>query len=103
MSTKGHPPKVVSRHPTTPNVVIGTATGPGIAEACARRLDADGYPLVFLSRSGSAVEVARDRIPMGRTARTAVVADAVAHLHSTASWSITGQTVRVDGGPTHSG
>ena len=43
-----------------PKVAIVTAAGSGIGEACARRLNADGYTPVLLSRSGSAVEVARE-------------------------------------------
>ncbi|ELY93313.1 short-chain dehydrogenase/reductase SDR [Natrialba hulunbeirensis JCM 10989] len=41
-------------------VAIVTAAGSGIGEACARKLAADGYTPVLLSRSGSAVEVAND-------------------------------------------
>lgn len=47
-------------------------------------------------------EETRERIPMGRPARTAEIADAVASLLSPASSYITGQNVRVDGGPTAS-
>ncbi|WP_049996667.1 SDR family oxidoreductase [Halococcus sediminicola] len=39
---------------------VVTAAGSGIGEACARRLNEDGYTPVLLSRSGSAVEVAND-------------------------------------------
>ncbi|TYL38992.1 oxidoreductase [Natronococcus pandeyae] len=39
-------------------VAVVTAAGSGIGEACARRLDEEGYTPVLLSRSGSAVEVA---------------------------------------------
>jgi NAD(P)-dependent dehydrogenase (short-subunit alcohol dehydrogenase family) len=42
------------------NVAVVTAAGRGIGEACARRLDADGYVPVLLSKSGAAVEVADD-------------------------------------------
>ncbi|WP_049920907.1 SDR family oxidoreductase [Halopiger djelfimassiliensis] len=42
------------------NVAVVTAAGSGIGEACARRLNEDGYTPVLLSRSGSAVEVATD-------------------------------------------
>jgi NAD(P)-dependent dehydrogenase (short-subunit alcohol dehydrogenase family) len=42
----------------------------------------------------------RARIPMGRPARTAEIADAVAYLLSPASSYITGQNIRVDGGLT---
>lgn len=41
-------------------VAVVTAAGSGIGEACARRLNEDGYTPVLLSRSGSAVEVAKD-------------------------------------------
>ena len=41
-------------------VAVVTAAGSGIGEACARRLDENGYTPVLLSRSGSAVEVAND-------------------------------------------
>nr|WP_256464784.1 SDR family NAD(P)-dependent oxidoreductase [Halosolutus gelatinilyticus] len=41
-------------------VAIVTAAGSGIREACARRLDEDGYTPVLLSWSGSAVDVAND-------------------------------------------
>lgn len=41
-------------------VAVVTAAGSGIGEACARRLDEDGYVPVLLSPSGSAVEVAND-------------------------------------------
>jgi NAD(P)-dependent dehydrogenase (short-subunit alcohol dehydrogenase family) len=41
-------------------VAIVTAAGSGIGEACARRLNEEGYRPVLLSRSGSAVEVARE-------------------------------------------
>ncbi|XVH33246.1 SDR family oxidoreductase (plasmid) [Haloferacaceae archaeon DSL9] len=41
-------------------VAIVTAAGSGIGEACARRLNGDGYTPVLLSRSGSAVEVAAE-------------------------------------------
>lgn len=44
----------------------------------------------------------RARIPMGRPARTAEIADAVAYLLSPASSYITGQNIRVDGGLTAS-
>jgi NAD(P)-dependent dehydrogenase (short-subunit alcohol dehydrogenase family) len=37
-----------------------TAAGSGIGEACARRLNEEGYTPVLLSRSGSAVDVARE-------------------------------------------
>jgi NAD(P)-dependent dehydrogenase (short-subunit alcohol dehydrogenase family) len=43
-----------------------------------------------------------DRIPMGRPARTAEIADAVAYLLSPESSYITGQNIRVDGGLTAS-
>ncbi|SFR33565.1 SDR family oxidoreductase [Halogeometricum limi] len=42
----------------------------------------------------------RDRIPMGRPARTAEIADTVAYLLSPAASYVTGQNVRVDGGLT---
>ncbi|WP_066415836.1 SDR family oxidoreductase [Halorubrum aethiopicum] len=41
-------------------VAIVTAAGSGIGEACARRLNDDGYLPVLLSPSGSAVDVADD-------------------------------------------
>ncbi|AUV80827.1 oxidoreductase [Salinigranum rubrum] len=41
-------------------VAIVTAAGSGIGEACARRLNEEGYRPVLLSRSGSAVEVAQE-------------------------------------------
>jgi NAD(P)-dependent dehydrogenase (short-subunit alcohol dehydrogenase family) len=41
-------------------VAVITAAGSGIGEACARRLNKDGYTPVLLSRSGSAVEVANE-------------------------------------------
>ncbi|WP_323174367.1 SDR family oxidoreductase [Natrialba sp. PRR66] len=41
-------------------VAVVTAAGSGIGEACARRLDEEGYTPVLLSRSGSAVDVAND-------------------------------------------
>lgn len=44
----------------TEKVAVVTAAGSGIGEACARRLNEDGYTPVLMSRSGSAVEVARD-------------------------------------------
>lgn len=45
---------------TGEKVAIVTAAGSGIGEACARRLNEEGYTPVLLSRSGSAVEVAND-------------------------------------------
>jgi len=45
---------------TEPKVAIVTAAGSGIGEACARRLDEDGYTPVLVSRSGSAVTVAEE-------------------------------------------
>jgi NAD(P)-dependent dehydrogenase (short-subunit alcohol dehydrogenase family) len=47
-------------------------------------------------------EETRERIPMGRPARTAEIADAVAYLLSPASSYVTGQNIRVDGGLTAS-
>ncbi|WP_394741464.1 SDR family oxidoreductase [Natronococcus roseus] len=47
-------------------------------------------------------EETRERIPMGRPARTAEIADAVAYLLSPASSYVTGQNIRVDGGLTSS-
>jgi len=47
-------------------------------------------------------EETRARIPMGRPARTAEIADAVAYLLSPASSYVTGQNIRVDGGLTQS-
>ncbi|MUV58590.1 NAD(P)-dependent dehydrogenase, short-chain alcohol dehydrogenase family [Halogeometricum rufum] len=44
----------------------------------------------------------RDRIPMGRPARTEEIADTVAYLLSPAASYVTGQNVRVDGGLTRS-
>ncbi|WP_152039382.1 SDR family oxidoreductase [Salinigranum salinum] len=41
-------------------VAIVTAAGRGIGEACARRLAADGYVPVLLSKSGAAVDVAEE-------------------------------------------
>ncbi|MFC4551538.1 MULTISPECIES: SDR family oxidoreductase [Halorussus] len=45
---------------TEQKVAVVTAAGSGIGEACARRLHEDGYTPVLLSRSGSAVEVAKE-------------------------------------------
>ncbi|WP_435360583.1 SDR family oxidoreductase [Haloarchaeobius sp. DFWS5] len=45
---------------TEPKVAVVTAAGSGIGEACARKLDEDGYTPVLLSRSGSAVDVATE-------------------------------------------
>lgn len=47
-------------------------------------------------------EETRARIPMGRPARTAEIADTVAYLLSPAASYVTGQNVRVDGGLTSS-
>ncbi|MDS0295862.1 SDR family oxidoreductase [Halogeometricum luteum] len=47
-------------------------------------------------------EATRERIPMGRPARTAEIADTVAYLLSPAASYVTGQNVRVDGGLTRS-
>ncbi|MDG5759286.1 SDR family oxidoreductase [Natronococcus sp. A-GB1] len=47
-------------------------------------------------------EETRDRIPMGRPAQTAEIADTVAYLLSPASSYVTGQNIRVDGGLTSS-
>jgi len=47
-------------------------------------------------------EETRAQIPMGRPARTAEIADAVAYLLSPAASYITGQNIRVDGGLTAS-
>ncbi|WP_255169118.1 SDR family oxidoreductase [Natrononativus amylolyticus] len=47
-------------------------------------------------------EGTRERIPMGRPARTGEIADAVAYLLSPASSYLTGQNIRVDGGLTAS-
>jgi NAD(P)-dependent dehydrogenase (short-subunit alcohol dehydrogenase family) len=47
-------------------------------------------------------EETRERIPMGRPARTAEIADAIAYLLSPASSYVTGQNLRVDGGLTAS-
>jgi NAD(P)-dependent dehydrogenase (short-subunit alcohol dehydrogenase family) len=47
-------------------------------------------------------DATRARIPMGRPARTAEIADVVAYLLSSESSYITGQNVRVDGGLTRS-
>lgn len=41
-------------------VAVVTAAGSGIGEACARRLDEEGYVPVLLSRSDSAVDVANE-------------------------------------------
>ena len=41
-------------------VAVVTAAGSGIGEACARRLNENGFTPVLLSRSGSAVDVAND-------------------------------------------
>jgi NAD(P)-dependent dehydrogenase (short-subunit alcohol dehydrogenase family) len=47
-------------------------------------------------------EETRDRIPMGRPARTEEIADTVAYLCSPGASYVTGQNVRVDGGLTDS-
>ncbi|MFC7059045.1 SDR family oxidoreductase [Halovenus salina] len=44
----------------TEKTAIVTAAGSGIGEACARRLSKAGYTPVLLSKSGSAVEVAKE-------------------------------------------
>jgi NAD(P)-dependent dehydrogenase (short-subunit alcohol dehydrogenase family) len=41
-------------------VAVVTAAGRGIGEACARRMAADGYVPVLLSKSGSAIDVANE-------------------------------------------
>ncbi len=41
-------------------VAIVTAAGSGIGEACARKLHSEGYTPVLLSKSGGAVEIARE-------------------------------------------
>jgi NAD(P)-dependent dehydrogenase (short-subunit alcohol dehydrogenase family) len=47
-------------------------------------------------------DATRETIPMGRPARTAEIADAVAYLLSPAASYVTGQNIRVDGGLTSS-
>jgi len=47
-------------------------------------------------------EETRDRIPMGRPARTEEIADAVVYLCSPAASYVTGQNLRIDGGLTRS-
>lgn len=47
-------------------------------------------------------EETRDRIPMGRPARTEEIADAVTYLCSPAASYVTGQNLRIDGGLTRS-
>jgi NAD(P)-dependent dehydrogenase (short-subunit alcohol dehydrogenase family) len=47
-------------------------------------------------------DATREEIPMGRPARTAEIADAVAYLCSPAASYVTGQNIRVDGGLTRS-
>ncbi len=44
----------------TERVAVVTAAGRGIGEACSRRLAADGYTPVLLSKSGAAIDVADD-------------------------------------------
>ncbi len=45
---------------TDEKVAVVTAAGSGIGEACARTLKDDGYTPILLSKSGSAVELARE-------------------------------------------
>ncbi|WP_380679114.1 SDR family oxidoreductase [Salinigranum sp. GCM10025319] len=59
-------------------VAVVTAAGRGIGEACARRLAADGYVPVLLSKSGAAIDVADDLGGVGFEGSVTDVADITA-------------------------